>query len=1268
MLHTSYDAGTKKVTVTGTINSETIVISLSAGNTLSVSVAGANDYNETIASILSIVVNAGSGDDTINLGATTKPITVPTTLSGDNGNDTITGGAGNDSITGANNNDSIDGGLGNDTINGNSGNDTVSYVSRATPVNVTLDGVANDGAAGELDSVGGAGFDIESIMGGSGNDTLTGSSLGNYISGGSGIDLIHGGIGSDTEVGGAGSDSLYGDDDADFIFAKDGEFDTIDGGPGIDSADVDSAPVEAPLPSAPLGAPLPAPPPNGYETKIDPATIPQLIQPLEAYCQGQVLTTRDGQGTVLIRGTDTNNQQTLGSDQFVIQTVAGTPGVRIVHNGGFTEFLLPSNPININGFGGVDGLTVMGDTVIYTPGSGTIISDGHVINFNNISPDQLSFSNVANLTIVTPNSADFIHVGPVGTTGLFELDGQSGGALLGTMILNGVQALTIDTGTHDTAANPNDTFVFDGALDTGPVFSILPGQFGSDTINVNGTGFELHDDPAPSPSQPTVTLNVNGGMSFAGPVTHLAQLNIHGQATIAGGGSKIVHSGGVNIDAGIFDIGDNTFALDAAGAVYLQTGGVTSLNGGSLNASSVSLQGGKLVGTGTIKGNLINSATVAPGFSPGNLAIMGDYTQTSNGLLVIEIGGTTPGVDFDRLQVSGTATLAGMLSATLLSGFNPDSSDRYGIIPYVTRLGDFGTKAGLFFAGGILVPQLTPTGYFLDVNLAPVAGADAMDVLEDQPTNITVLANDSDPDDTDPTPDTDPPTISTFTQPAHGNVIKNGAVFSYTPETNFTGPDSFTYKIKDSAGNVSGATVSLTVLPVNDAPSFTLPPTAPPIDEEAGAQTISNFATNIRPGPASAIDEGKQTLTFVVKTLDTALFFVQPAIDANGKLTYTPAADANGSASIDVFLKDNGGTQNGGVDSSPVQTFTLNIRPVNDAPQFVLPASAPTITENAGPQTVAGFATGILPGPPTATDEAKQDLHFEIKTTNDALFSVLPAINAATGDLTYTPAANAHGTADIQVKLVDSGGVANGGVNSQMGTFNFRISAEVPHVLSTDYIRQNPANPFPGNYLMVQFSKSVRQSLSLADVTLMNLTTSQELTPASLQYLPAVQSAVITLPGGVPPDGNYSLTLHSGGITDAGGTTLDGDGDGQEGGDFTFSFFQLLGDVDLDRNVGFPDLVAVAQNYGKTNQLYSAGDISGDGEVGFPDLVAVAQNYGKSLAPPGPPTPSLPVSSPAPAPVPALSSTSKKPKTTTTVFSVKPIAKAPAPPKPVRRH
>ncbi|NBQ70666.1 MAG: hypothetical protein EBU46_18265, partial [Nitrosomonadaceae bacterium] len=122
----------------------------------------------------------------------------------------------------------------------------------------------------------------------------------------------------------------------------------------------------------------------------------------------------------------------------------------------------------------------------------------------------------------------------------------------------------------------------------------------------------------------------------------------------------------------------------------------------------------------------------------------------------------------------------------------------------------------------------------------------------------------------------------------------------------------------------------LILLPVNDAPGFTngFDQT---VNEDSGAQTVTNWTTGISKGP---LDENGQTVTFIVTNDNNALFVVQPAIDADGNLTYTPATNANGTATVTVSLKDNGGITNGGVDTSAAQTFTITVNAVNDAPQL----------------------------------------------------------------------------------------------------------------------------------------------------------------------------------------------------------------------------------------------------------------------------------------------------------------------------------------------
>ena len=60
-----------------------------------------------------------------------------------------------------------------------------------------------------------------------------------------------------------------------------------------------------------------------------------------------------------------------------------------------------------------------------------------------------------------------------------------------------------------------------------------------------------------------------------------------------------------------------------------------------------------------------------------------------------------------------------------------------------------------------------------------------------------------------------------------------------------------------------------------------------------------------------------------------------------GTLTYTPAANANGSGDDHADVTDNGGTANGGVDTSAPQTFTITVTAVNDAPSFTKGATRP---------------------------------------------------------------------------------------------------------------------------------------------------------------------------------------------------------------------------------------------------------------------------------------------------------------------------------------
>src|SRR5262249_22864874 len=149
--------------------------------------------------------------------------------------------------------------------------------------------------------------------------------------------------------------------------------------------------------------------------------------------------------------------------------------------------------------------------------------------------------------------------------------------------------------------------------------------------------------------------------------------------------------------------------------------------------------------------------------------------------------------------------------------------------------------------------------------------------------------------------------------------------------------------------------------------------------EDAASQSVVGWATGISAGPAN---ESGQTVNFTVDSnSNPGLFSVAPAVSANGTLTYTLAPDANGSAAITIRLHDNGGTANGGVDTSAPQTFNINVTPVNDAPSFVAGPDQ-TVTQDTGAHTVTGWATGISVGP---ANEAGQIVHFNVANDNGGL-------------------------------------------------------------------------------------------------------------------------------------------------------------------------------------------------------------------------------------------------------------------------------------------
>jgi hypothetical protein len=152
--------------------------------------------------------------------------------------------------------------------------------------------------------------------------------------------------------------------------------------------------------------------------------------------------------------------------------------------------------------------------------------------------------------------------------------------------------------------------------------------------------------------------------------------------------------------------------------------------------------------------------------------------------------------------------------------------------------------------------------------------------------------------------------------------IDNTYTGNFTTDTN-----RVTVSLNETGGSspisATGRPINTNVMAVNDAPSFTKGADIT-VTNTAGAQTVNSWAMQLSKG---ATDEQGQTLNFTVTTDQQELFEVAPSIDASGKLTYMPKVGATGTAMVSVTLKDDGGTDNGGLDASAAQTFTIIVEP-----------------------------------------------------------------------------------------------------------------------------------------------------------------------------------------------------------------------------------------------------------------------------------------------------------------------------------------------------
>jgi surface-anchored protein len=397
-------------------------------------------------------------------------------------------------------------------------------------------------------------------------------------------------------------------------------------------------------------------------------------------------------------------------------------------------------------------------------------------------------------------------------------------------------------------------------------------------------------------------------------------------------GAEVTHfritglsSGKLYLNDGTTQVSEGAFLTFAQGNAGLRFRADTNLNSTTNPGLGFNVQAGTGPTAGELAGNVVPAIiTVIPvndaptGTLAGNVTVAMNSGSFANPNFLTGVGpGGGPDETNQIVTINTTTNNAPLFQSLpqVLSNGKLQftlAANVFGSANVQVKLADDGGTAN----GGVnLLTQeftITVTG----PGQPPVANADAATVNEDSSVLINVLGNDTDPD-------LNTLSIVSFTQGSFGSVTLSGNKLLYTPNKDYSGPDSFSYVAGDGTGGISPATVTITVGSVNDAPvavndnvqldqdtSLLVNPLSNDTDVDGETLSISQFAQG---------SNGKVTLE-------------------SGQLRYTPVSGFVGQDQFTYTIQDPSGA------SSTATVFvtvaSTNTDPVAVADQlYVIPGN-----------------------------------------------------------------------------------------------------------------------------------------------------------------------------------------------------------------------------------------------------------------------------------------------------------------------------------------
>ena len=348
-------------------------------------------------------------------------------------------------------------------------------------------------------------------------------------------------------------------------------------------------------------------------------------------------------------------------------------------------------------------------------------------------------------------------------------------------------------------------------------------------------------------------------------------------------------------------------------------------------------------------------------------------TTAEDTAVAVVLSGTD--ADGEELTYSVSSPANGTLTGTAPHLTYTPNADFHGTDSFTYQVSDGAKDSNVATVSLTVKPE----------NDAPVAQPVSATTLEDTPVAVTLTAMDV---------DSTPLTYTLVTPPANGTLTGTAPHLTYTPNANFHGTDSFTYRVSDETDTSNEATVSLTVMAQNDAP-VAQSATVPTNEDTAVSLTLT----------ATDVDSATLTYTVVSGPAYGTLSGTAP------QLTYTPAANFHGTDSFTYRVSD-------GTSDSSEATVSFTVTPVNDAPS-AQPVAVTTQEDRA--------VTVVL----AAADTDGDTLTYTVVSA--------PAHGTLSGTaphLTYTPEESFFGSDSFTYRVSD------GTAESSVATVSVRVTAE----------------------------------------------------------------------------------------------------------------------------------------------------------------------------------------------------------------------------------